>query len=79
MFGLFKKRKKELVLYDLEGNPLSDGDIVLNLRYDLGECRLVKTDNGFEYHSITGDAKVSWLKMIDATTERQKVRKKATG
>jgi hypothetical protein len=76
MFGIFKKKKKELVLYDLEGNALEEGDIVLSLRYDMGECRLVKTENGFEYQSIEGDTKMSWLKMIDAATERQKVRKK---
>lgn len=76
MFGLFKKKKKELVLFDLEGNPLAEGDIVLSLRYDMGECKLVKTENGFEYQSIEGDTKVTWLKMIDAATERQKVRKK---
>ena len=76
MFGIFKKKKKELVLYDLEGNALAEGDIVLSLRYDMGECRLVKTENGFEYQSIEGDTKMSWLKMIDAATERQKVRKK---
>jgi hypothetical protein len=76
MFGIFKKKKKELVLYDLEGNALVEGDIVLSLRYDMGECRLVKTENGFEYESLEGDTKMSWLKMIDAATERQKVRKK---
>ena len=76
MFGIFKKKKKELVLYDLEGNALEEGDIVLSLRYDMGECRLVKTENGFEYQSIEGDTNMSWLKMIDAATERQKVRKK---
>ena len=76
MFGIFKKKKKELVLYDLEGNTLEEGDIVLSLRYDMGECKLVKTENGFEYQSLEGDTKMSWLKMIDAATERQKVRKK---
>ena len=76
MFGIFKKKKKELVLFDLEGNPLAEGDIVLSLRYDMGECKLVKTENGFEYHSLEGDASMTWLKMIDAATERQKVRKK---
>lgn len=76
MFGIFKKKKKELVLFDLEGNPLADGDIVLSLRYDMGECKLVKTENGFEYHSLEGDARMTWLKMIDAATERQKVKKK---
>lgn len=78
MFGLFKKKKKELVLFDLEGNPLADGDIVLSLRYDMGECKLVKTENGYEYQSIEGDTKMTWRKMIDAATERQKVRKKLT-
>ena len=76
MFGLFKKKKKELILFDLEGNALADGDIVLSLRSDMGECKLVKTEEGFEYQSIENDAKMTWLKMIDAATERQKVRKK---
>jgi hypothetical protein len=76
MFGIFKKKKKELVLYDLEGNALEEGDIVLSLRYDMGECKLVKTETGFEYHSLESDTKMIWLKMIDAATERQKVRKK---
>ena len=76
MFGIFKRKKKELILYDLEGNALEEGDIVLSLRYDMGECKLVKTEDGFEYQSIEGDTKMSWIKMIDAATERQKVRKK---
>jgi len=76
MFGLFKKKKKEITLFDLEGNALEEGDTVLSLRYEMGECKLVKTENGFEYQSLEGDTKMSWLKMIDAATERQKVRKK---
>ncbi len=76
MFGLFKKKKKEITLFDLDGNALGEGDLVLSLRYEMGECRLVKTENGFEYQSIESDAKMSWVKMIDAATERQKVRKK---
>ena len=62
MFGLFKKKKKEISLIDLEGNKLKDGDIVVSLRYDLGECRLVKTEDGFEYQSLATDEKVSWIK-----------------
>lgn len=77
MFGIFKK-KKELELYDLEGNALAEGDIVLGLRYEMGECKLVKTENGYEYQSIEGDTNMSWIKMTDAATERQKVRKKLT-
>ena len=75
MFGLFKKKKK-LELFDLDGNPLSEGDIVENFRYDLGECRLIKTEEGFEYESLADGRRVSWLRMIDAATERQKVRLK---
>jgi hypothetical protein len=76
LFGLFKKKKKEITLSDLDGNRLKAGDIVLSLRYDLGECRLVKTDNGYEYQSLSTDEKVSWIKMIDAATENQKVKLK---
>lgn len=75
MFGLFKK-KKSISLFDLEGNPIMEGDIVESLRYDLGECRLVQTENGFDYESLKDGSRTSWLKMIDAATERQKVRKK---
>jgi len=72
MFGLFKK-KKELTLLDLNGNQLKEGDIVRSLRYELGDCRLIKTENGFDYESLKDGTKVSWHKMIDAATERQKV------
>ena len=76
MFGLFKKKKKEISLSDLDGNRLKDGDIVLSLRYDLGECKLMKTEDGYEYQSLATEEKVSWLKMIDAATEYQKVKLK---
>ena len=76
MFGLFKKKKKEQVLLDLDGNPLSEGDIVDNLRYEMGESKVVKTEEGFEYESLADGRRVSWLRMIDAATERQKVRLK---
>ena len=76
MFGLLKKKKKEISLSDLDGNRLKDGDIVLSLRYDLGECKLMKTEDGYEYQSLATEEKVSWLKMIDAATEYQKVKLK---
>ena len=76
MFGIFKRKKKELVLFDLDGNALAEGDTVVSLRYDMGECKLVKTEIGFEYQSLEKDIQMTWLKMIDAATERQKVRKK---
>ena len=76
MFGLFKKKNKEQILLDLDGNPLQEGDIVDNLRYDMGESKLVRTDEGLEYESLADGRRVSWLRMIDAATERQKVRLK---
>ena len=75
MLNFFKK-KKEKELYDLEGNLLKEGDLVLSLRYDLGECRIIKTDEGIEYQSLATGESVSWIKMIDAATTRQKVRRK---
>jgi hypothetical protein len=75
MFGIFKK-KKEQVLLDLDGNPLNEGDIVQNYRYEMGECRLVKTAAGFVYDSLADGRQVSWVRMIDAATERQKVKLK---
>jgi len=77
MFGLFKKKEKETLpqLTDLEDNPLTQGDIVEALRYELGKCRLVLVDKVYYYESLTDGKQVSWLKMIDASSDRQKVRK----
>lgn len=75
MLNFFKK-KKEQELYDLEGNRLQEGDFVLSLRYNLGECKIIKSEEGFEYESLESGEKVSWLKMIDAATTRQKVKRK---
>ena len=62
-------------LTDLNDNPLKEGDIVLSHRYELGECKIVNTENGIEYESISSGKRVSWLRMIDAATEKQKVDK----
>lgn len=78
MFGLFKKKKQEPglpVLKDLENTPLTEGDFVEALRYDLGKCKLLVIDNSYVYESVATGEKVSWLKMIDASTENQKVKK----
>ena len=79
MFGLFKKnkgnKKQVIQLVDLDGNSIIAGDKVLSLRYELGECLLVEGENGIEYESIATKKKVNWTLMIDAATERQKVRK----
>ncbi|MEO1049104.1 MAG: hypothetical protein AAFX87_00645 [Bacteroidota bacterium] len=80
MFNFFKrkKQKKEITLpslLDLNNLPLQAGDIVESLRYDLGKCRVEQEGNGFVYVSLDSGEKVSWLKMIDAATENQKVKK----
>ena len=78
MFGLFKRRKdakSQPQMLDLDDNPLAAGDEVMSLRYDLGKCTLVETEQGLEYESLETGERVSWVRMIDAATERQKVRK----
>jgi hypothetical protein len=77
MTPLFNRRKKKsrIKFYDFEGQPLKEGDIVMSLRYDLGECRIIMTENGFAYESIETGEKVNYAKMIDAGTGYQKVRK----
>ena len=79
MFNLFKKKRKEEPnlpeLVDLNNLPLQEGDEVESLRYDLGRCRLILSDGSYVYESLTSGERVSWLKMIDAATENQKVKK----
>lgn len=77
MFGLFKKKEKDNlpILTDLDDNPLAQGDIVEALRYELGKCRIILVDKVYYYQSIDSGKQVSWLKMIDASSDRQKVKK----
>lgn len=79
MFNFFKKKsagtKKLPQLIDLDDNALKAGDIVFSHRYELGECKILNTENGIEYESISSGKRVSWLRMIDAATEKQKVNK----
>lgn len=78
MFGFFKKKQKQPELpqlVDLNNSPLIEGDIVEALRYELGKCRLIIEGNDYIYTSLESGKKVSWLKMIDASTENQKVKK----
>lgn len=79
MFQFFKKnnarKKKQPKLADLDGNPLKEGDIVESLRYELGKCKILVSEEGYIYESIDTGKQVNWAKMIDATTENQKVRK----
>lgn len=80
LFSFFKRKKSSgskvtPQLSDLDNNPLQDGDIVMSHRYDLGECRIIQSDSGIEYESLASGERVSWVKMIDASTEKQKVNK----
>lgn len=78
MFNIFKRKKKENTLpslSDLDDNVLNEGDEVEAFRYELGRCRLILVENSYHYESLGTGKQVIWLKMIDASTERQKVRK----
>ena len=81
MFDLFKKRsgngKKPPLpeLYDLNDKQLQVGDKVESLRYELGKSELILEDGQYYYHSLETGKKVIWLKMVDAITEKQKVKK----
>ena len=79
MFGLFNRGKKKsnlnIQLLDLDGNSLQIGDTVLSYRYELGNCIIVEGENGMEYESVLSKKRVNWTLMIDAATERQKVKK----
>jgi hypothetical protein len=89
MFGLFnffkskknqtatngKAEKSNPQMLDLDENSLAAGDVVEALRYDLGKCKIIVEEGKYFYESLQTGEKVSWLKMIDAATERQKVKK----
>lgn len=78
MFGWFKKKNKEpqiKKLHDLNNNELVVGDEVDSLRYELGRCTVVETTKGIKYESQETKKQVHWTKMIDASTELQKVHK----
>lgn len=78
MFGIFKKKDKKPQppqLTDLNNNELVAGDVVEALRYDLGMCKVILEDNTYYYQQVDGGKKISWLKMIDASTDCQKVKK----
>ena len=77
MSGLFnrKSRKSKQQFVDLEGQSLKVGDTVMSLRYDLGESRIVQTDQGLAYESLATGQQVSYIRMIDAATGYQKVKK----
>ena len=79
MFSLFGRKNKvddtSPQLLDLDRRPISEGDRVFSLRYEMGECRVIRTESGLEYESVSSGERKSWVYMIDAATELQKVRK----
>lgn len=60
---------------DIDGLPLSSGDFVESLRYEMGVCKIVPAQTGFDYESVETGDRVSYLKMVDAATSYQKVRR----
>ena len=76
MAGLFNRKagKNKLQFVDLEGQPMKEGDTVMSLRYELGECRIVKTEEGMVYESLSTGQRVNYARMIDAATGYQKVK-----
>ena len=76
MTPLFRRNPKSKVRFcDFEGQPLKEGDIVMSMRYDLGESRIIKTEEGLAYESLSSGQVIGYAKMIDAATGYQKVRK----
>lgn len=79
MFGkFFKKKEKKKVLpplVDLDQQPLQEGDTVEALRYELGKAKIIVDEGNVYYESLETGKRVIWVKMIDAATEFQKVRK----
>ncbi len=63
------------LMADLNQTPLREGDLVEVFRYELGTCRLVAGPNGPEYESVETGERISWLRMVDAATKLQKVKK----
>lgn len=78
MFGFGKKKEKKKAppeLLDLDDNPIIEGDKVECLRYDLGICTVELEGLQYFYVSEESGEKVSYVKMIDAITGNQKVKK----
>ncbi len=74
--GSAQKEEKSLPqMSDLNHNKLQEGDIVQSMRYNLGKCKVVIEEGSYYYESLETGQKVSWLKMIDAATDLQKVKK----
>lgn len=81
LFDFFKKsngaarKESALQMTDMDNNSLQEGDMVEAMRYDLGRCKLVRAEKGYEYESLATGRRVSYLRMVDAITGCQKVKK----
>ncbi|MDX2246722.1 MAG: hypothetical protein SF052_08110 [Bacteroidia bacterium] len=81
MFKFFKNssngnsKKPAIPFVDINGVPLAEGDKVESLRYNLGQCIIVSAETGYVYESLETGEQVSYLKMVDAATTFQKVKK----
>ncbi len=81
MFNFFRKKNGTPKpppgpqMVDIDGIPIGLGDFVQSLRYEMGVCKIIDGEHGFDYESIESGQRVSFLKMVDAATSYQKVRK----
>jgi len=75
--GLFSRNKgrSNIQFSDLDGQPLKEGNHVMSLRYELGECKILRTETGMVYESLSTGQQVSYARMIDAATGFQKVKR----
>jgi len=78
MISLFKKKPKEKQppeLFDIDSVPILEGDTVEAFRYELGTCKVELEELQYFYISKATNQKVSYVKMVDAITGNQKVKK----
>jgi len=78
MIRFFRKKTKDKQppqLLDIEGQPIQAGDIVLSQRYELGKCKVELEGLEYFYQSLNSESRISYVKMIDAITGYQKVKK----
>lgn len=78
MLNFLKKKPKEKQppqLLDMDGHPIQKGDEVISRRYELGKCTVELEGLQYFYVSKESGKKVSYVKMIDAVTGNQKVKK----
>ncbi|MEL6675595.1 MAG: hypothetical protein AAFR61_25530 [Bacteroidota bacterium] len=73
--GQAKSRDTQPKMQDMNGADLQVGDIVEVLRYDLGLCKVIDGEKGWEYESLETGERVHYSRMVDAATSFQKVRK----